>query len=280
MDRLTTISVLISGIIGYAGLAAPVAIAAGRNLGSIMPLGDSITAGASVPGGYRATLYDLLHAGGDTFSFVGSSTELSTGVLTAAGQDHHEGHGGYFIRGDLTPAPPSGYPGLYENLGSWIGPNRASPDIILLMVGINDIGNGYQRSTAPARLNALIDRIYAYQPKTSLFVASITPVNDVINDPYVQSYNASIPSIVNAEALLGRDIHFVDMYHALSLSDISADGVHPNSSGYAKIGQTWYTAINTASVPEPSTVVLSTVGVIALAGWSWLNHRNKHNNAS
>ena len=37
-----------------------------------MPLGDSITDGANVPGGYRVDLEDDLLSGGIAFDFVGS----------------------------------------------------------------------------------------------------------------------------------------------------------------------------------------------------------------
>jgi hypothetical protein len=78
-----------------AGLMAGNAQAA--DLGKIMPMGDSITLGVPVAGGYRDPLYTLLNTRGDTFTLVGSLTDYATTTLSNAGQTHHEGHSGYTI---------------------------------------------------------------------------------------------------------------------------------------------------------------------------------------
>src|SRR5689334_17727296 len=59
---------------------------------TIMPLGDSITHGYTVAGGYRTRLYSDLNNAGFSFTLVGSSTDNPTSVLSQAGQAHHEGH--------------------------------------------------------------------------------------------------------------------------------------------------------------------------------------------
>jgi hypothetical protein len=41
----------------------------------VMPLGDSITDGFNVPGGYRVDLWQKLVAGGRTVDFVGSQDQ-------------------------------------------------------------------------------------------------------------------------------------------------------------------------------------------------------------
>ena len=42
---------------------------------TIMPLGDSITDGYTVPGGYRTRLFTGLHKAGFAFTFVGTATD-------------------------------------------------------------------------------------------------------------------------------------------------------------------------------------------------------------
>src|SRR5712692_3908966 len=49
---------------------------------TIMPLGDSITYGFPVPGGYRNRLYSDLRNAGYSFSFVGTSTDNPSSLLT------------------------------------------------------------------------------------------------------------------------------------------------------------------------------------------------------
>ena len=58
-----------------------------------MPLGDSITHGSNVPGGYRIDLEDDLLAAGASFDFVGS---LTNGPAQLADREH-EGHSGWRI---------------------------------------------------------------------------------------------------------------------------------------------------------------------------------------
>src|SRR3954453_11137248 len=59
----------------------------------VMPLGDSITDGFTVPGGYRIGLWQKFVAGGFPVDFVGS---LSNGPAELGDHDH-EGHSGWRI---------------------------------------------------------------------------------------------------------------------------------------------------------------------------------------
>ena len=179
-------------------------------LGNIMPLGDSITRGNDVLGGYRAPLNTLLTNWLDTFTFVGSQTDYTTPALTAAGQTHHEGHGGYTI------VAGGGRSGIDENLVTWIG------------------------------LSVLIDHIYGFRPSVKLYVASIPPI--VGRQADVQAYNATIPGIVASHQALGRNVIYVPMYEALNIAtDLDAFGLHPNAVGYQKIAQVWNEALNTTT---------------------------------
>lgn len=271
MKNVMIAASLLCLLAGLPGSVPETAQAKDYNLGNIMPLGDSITMGWPVEGGYRDPLYNRLHAAGYAFSLVGSSTENPTTTLASVGQINHEGHGGYFIRGDLDPPPVVGgttYSGLYENLGDWIGPDKADPDVILLMVGTNDIYCDYQRATAPDRLSALINRIYECRSSVSLFVASITPMRDSVKDAYAQTYNAAIPSILAGQRELGRDVHFVDMHSKVASSDLYTDGVHLAATGCDKMAEAWAGALMTLA-PEPGMSTLATTGLLALLAYAW-----------
>lgn len=279
MTKFTRI-VCISAVVAFVILAAVPLYAV--DFGKIMPLGDSITHGTSqeyvggkltvvdVPGGYRDPLYTRLTAAGNQLTFVGSATDSNPSpMLTAAGQTANEGHGGYIIDGNIVGATRAG---LDENLAAWIGPGGKSPDIILLMIGTNDIGTDCDVTNAPARLNDLIRDIYTYQPNASLYVASITPRPAYKSK--VLAYNAEIPGIVDAcREELKVDIHFVDMYTPLLDTGrfLCPDNLHPNATGYDKIAEVWYDAL---TVPEPSTIaMLPIIGAALLAyalrKWKW-----------
>jgi lysophospholipase L1-like esterase len=192
---------------------------------SIMPLGDSITHGSGIAGGYRIGLWNLFLANNRPVDFVGSQVN---GPATI--DRDHEGH----------PGKPIQY--IQQEIGGWLGANR--PQIILLMIGTNDMlyPQTYDLDSAPRRLSALIQQITLASPETDLFVASIPPIQSPIANEYVEWFNATIPDTVAAYARVGRRVHYVDINSALTVADL-ADGIHPNFRGYTKIAQLWYDAI-------------------------------------
>ncbi|MBB5782696.1 cellulose binding domain-containing protein [Nonomuraea jabiensis] len=208
----------------YATMYAPAAGAESNGGVRVMPLGDSITDGLTVPGGYRIDLWQKLVAAGYRVDFVGS---LFNGP-SSLGDHDHEGHSGWRI--DQIDA----------NIVSWL--RTYQPRTILLHIGTNDM---YQNPNgASSRLATLIDRITGTAPDAEVFVATIIPLNGA--DPTVRSFNSAIPGIVQSRAAAGKHVHLVDMYSALTTADL-ADGVHPNAGGYSKMANVWYNALR--SVP-------------------------------
>jgi lysophospholipase L1-like esterase len=195
----------------------------------IMPLGDSITDGFNVPGGYRVGLWQKLVAGGYRADFVGSGFNGPAGL----GDHDHEGHSGWTIAQ------------IDSNINGWLATYR--PRTILLHIGTNDI-YGSNPAGAPARLGTLLDHITAAAPNAEVFVAQITPLSCC--DAGVRAFNAAIPGLVQSRVNAGKHLHLVNMYAALGLGDL-ADGVHPNAGGYAKMADVWYSALR--SVPGSLT---------------------------
>jgi lysophospholipase L1-like esterase len=191
---------------------------------TVMPLGDSITDGYNVPGGYRIELEDLIEADGADVDFVGS---LSNGPADLDDHDH-EGHSGWRI----------------DQIQGIIRPRMATydPDVVLLHIGTNDIAQNYQVARAPARLRRLVQTIVDMSPDTLVAVASIIPISTAIYERKVVAYNAQIPDIVDDISAAGGNVIYVDMHSELTTADL-ADGVHPNEGGYDKMGDAWYDAI-------------------------------------
>ena len=156
----------------------------------IMPLGDSLTVGyTNVPDwsipftyGYRGPLYTMLTNAGYQFQFVGSSREPfslpfgpSFGTphtilgkdLRSIGQDFHRGYGGATVSQFLTGGASSGSTNICPNIKAVI--NDDNPDIVLLMVGTNEL------SDAIINIDALVNTILTTKPTVFLFVAMITP---------------------------------------------------------------------------------------------------------
>lgn len=120
----------------------------------IMPMGDSITDGLDVPGGYRRPLHDILTGMGYEVEFVGSRSQPGD---DSPDRDHwgrpgwgiaatDERIGGRSYVSLQANEGPSGAirPGLYQDLEQAISPAYFSTDpadrnLLLLMVGTNDV---------------------------------------------------------------------------------------------------------------------------------------------
>jgi lysophospholipase L1-like esterase len=239
--------------IGIVWIAVSWCSAAAAETLKIMPLGDSITLGVPVDGGYRLPLYNKLTAAGYQIQFVGTDTGYSGGM--PAGQKNHEGHSGFVI------STGAGRTGLAENLNSWMGPSGAKPDVILLMIGTNDVDLNYDLPNAPNRLGSLITSITTLQPNAKLIVAQIVPIKDAAKDGWVQEYNRGIAAVVAQHKANHENVSLVDMHAALDVSKDLADGLHPNASGYEKMADVWLAGIKAASpVPEPASMALLVTG--------------------
>lgn len=215
----------------------------------IMPLGDSITEGfgyrgtSSEPdnqGGYRIELFRQAVTKNKNITFVGNLTNGPSTVDNKTFPKNHEGHGGWTI---------SQIAGIADNRLS-----TYKPDIVLLKIGTNDV-NGTGSSGAPNGLKNLIDQITKDVPSALLVVSSIIPITNDSTNQRVKTYNATIPTTVDAAAAAGKHVIFVDAYAAF-VADASwktkymADSLHPNDPGYALLGQTWYAAISSV-LPAP-----------------------------
>ena len=227
-------------------LCACLVVVAERSAGAttptrIMPLGDSITDGGSsgVPGAYRIDLEDRLAAGGYPLDFVGS---LQNGPPDLADKDH-EGHAGHLIADTATGA------------NAWL--SQSAPDVVLLMIGTNDIRFAADLAGTAGRLGGLLDQIAFSRPSAHVIVAKIPPITGLAPDRQqaLIDYNNAIPGLVSIRANQGKRISLVDMQTALGPGDL-IDGVHPNSAGYTKMGGVWYGGL-TGVLPSTGTTFLS-----------------------
>src|SRR5690242_163633 len=221
----------------------------------VMPLGDSITEGTQVPGGYRIGLWQRLAAAGYRVDFVGSQFNGPA----ALGDHDHEGHPGWRI--DQIDA----------NIVGWLG--TSTPHTVLLHIGTNDVLQNFNLSTAPNRLSTLIDHITNTVPTAEVFVAQIIPLANAGQDAAARTFNAAIPGIVQSKVNAGKHVHLVDMHSALTTADL-IDGIHPTAGGYDKMATAWFGALRSVpgSIGNPTSANLLTNGNIesGTSGWSVL----------
>jgi hypothetical protein len=208
-----------------------------------MPLGDSITEGTgSSGGGYRVELFRLAVTNSKHLTFVGRS---ANGPATVAGQPFPKNHEGY-PHYTIDDEPAFGRMGISPLVDQGITLDQ--PNIILLMIGTNDVNNAIDLAGAPTRLGALLDRMTADAPGALIVVARITPTASDMTNLDVVAYNDAIPGLVQARTTTGKHILVVDMYAAMTANPsyktaLMHDGLHPNDAGYVIMGQTWYDAI-------------------------------------
>jgi lysophospholipase L1-like esterase len=189
----------------------------------IMPLGDSLTDGYTLPGGYRDLLEDLFIANfpGFDVDFVGSQS----GGPASLADKNHEGHNGWRI--DQIDA----------NVSSWAAAYQ--PEFVLLDIGANDLLQNYQLSMAPSRVMAVIDKLRAQNPNMMILVGTVIPVNvGAALDANIKSFNASLSTLVKARTSQGQRVYLVDMYTGMSPTE-NSDGIHPTKKGYDEMARRW-----------------------------------------
>ena len=188
----------------------------------IMPLGDSITDGWGVPGGYRILLEDLLAASGARFDFVGT---LGNGPPELADRDH-EGHSGWRIDE------------LDVGANSWVAQLR--PDVVLVLAGTNDVWQQFHLDLAPQRLLALLETLNRVAPGVRIVVASLPPLPDRAAER--DAFNASLPAVVATARAQGIAVVLTPSGSALTNEDLE-DRVHPNQAGHGKLASAFHAAV-------------------------------------
>ena len=203
---------------------------------NIFPMGDSITEGDGNGSAYKYALFEQLYLAGVKFSFVGPSRNGDIRLPEAyAG---HGGHCGYVIGTD-DKEPTS----LRFKLTQ---PSYAhalkSAHMILLWIGFNDNGKGYDPTTIGKRYDSLLDEIYAIQPHLIVYCATLFHSSPELNQWLLsrdwETYNRE----------RHREIHIVDMTRPpyrldQQTGDFPEDDGHPNEAGNRKIASAWFEAI-------------------------------------
>lgn len=222
----------------------------------VMPLGDSITDGFTVTGGYRVPLWHMLDDAGlaEGIDFVGPNWG-SDGVA----DPNHAGYSGYSIA-DI----PNQRSGIY-NFIDWLMETYPA-DVVMLQIGTNDILSSYELDTAGDRLELLIDSILTYIPEGGMLYVSTIPCMDAdvttYTDAYtaaemdaaVDAYNADVKAVVAKKAAEGKPIAQADIGSVLTKADLG-DGVHPSEDGYRKMGEYWFGVLSeyiSGEVPVPT----------------------------
>jgi len=220
----------------------------------IMAVGDSITDDCVFNGAWRQYLQPLLDTNGYPFTFVGRVQSSVSGSFT---KTHHEGYCGAVIAppGVMT-TPVNGYAGADVYLQTIVADaftNGTTPDLVLLLIGVNDIGRGRNPYfVATNDMPNLLDIIFSHAPNanviltkvTSLYNANLTGLNYAAYAANIPIYNAALQAMVNHRRALGQNVFLADIFSVVDIGTMyNGDHVHPNATGLQAVAQEWFTRI-------------------------------------
>jgi lysophospholipase L1-like esterase len=155
-----------------------------------------------------------------------------------------------------------------------IATNR--PDIVLLLIGTNDIGRGRDPHTVGGvDMPALLDLIQSVVPDVNIILARITSLQSATLAGYaayatnVLVYNSVLQSMVNQRRSAGQNVFLADMLSAVDYKTMFlADHVHPNTAGVKSMAAEWMSRIQ--AITLRSNFIASTLIDV---GSNW-NYRN------
>lgn len=232
----------------------------------VMCLGDSITDGFWLPGGYRNTLCSMVLQNGlaEQIDFVGPNW----GINTADGYDpNHAGFSGYSIDNIAQEQSISGgRTGLSSFAEKMMQEHPA--DVVFLQIGTNDILSLYDLEHFGERLEGLVDMILPALPENGRLYLATLPVMDANDHLYISEYyftvdsmdaavntcNAQIKALAEKKKAEGKPVTLANVNGILTKADLY-DGVHPSAAGYQKLGEFWYNTLTDymKGAQEPET---------------------------
>jgi lysophospholipase L1-like esterase len=224
----------------------------------ILPLGDSITQGGQGFASYRYALWFQLEQAGRDVDFVGQRTALFGGgtpdasaypaYLTTFDRDH-EGYWGW--RTDEID-------GITAAIAS-----AAQPDIVLVHLGTNDIGQLGAAGVANAdtHLRSIVAKLRAAVPRVTILLARVIPIGPgttyFANAAQVAPLNTAISAIAADLDTPASRIFAVDQNTGFDVATmVQPDGLHPNLAGEAHMAGVWFARLSTLLPPGPQPVPL------------------------
>ena len=243
-------ALLASGVLAAAAIpqiGAAKRPAAAADTVKIMPVGDSITFGMGEDGGYRKYLDVALKEKNINFDMVGPEGP-DTASFNYNGQrvtydNNHAGYSGFQIKEEPSWAQQQGTSGsLYNKLKNNNAVKKYQPDIILLIIGTNDMTANRSMDACASDLRALVDYMLADMPSGGVvFMGSIPEFTAYGgNAQRVANYNNTVKQVAESYASAGKNVKFADVHGSMNgTADLGGDQLHPNGSGYSKMGKFW-----------------------------------------
>jgi acyl-CoA thioesterase I len=192
----------------------------------VMPLGDSITASSVGLPSYRYFLWHLAVNHGYHIDFVGSLRGVLFGPPANADFDmDHEGHGGFSADQ------------ISDRIVQWA--SAASPDIVLLHIGTNDLHEFQSVQSTVDDIGSIIDGLRTVNPNIRILVAQLIASSNP-RHKNIPALNAQLPALVAAKNSVTSPVVLVDQFTGFDPTTMTIDGFHPNAIGESRMADRWF----------------------------------------
>jgi lysophospholipase L1-like esterase len=197
---------------------------ASTNLRTYAAIGDSVTAGVGVDSYVDSYPYRVAAA-------LASSTQSGVKLV------------------------PFAIPGIRSEyvVGYFLEPVIASkPDIVTLLIGINDIHGNVPKKVFRKHYEEIVRRL-TQETTAKIYVINLPYIgtNDLISFPYqyyfnwqTQQYNAIIKDLAEQYSVTYIDLYTSHSQYSLDTKYYARDFFHPNTLGYAQWANYIYASIN------------------------------------
>ncbi len=130
--------------------------------------------------------------------------------------------------------------GVSNRLGAIL---KGQPAMILLLIGINDVGRGIPVELIAARYEQVIRQITSQSPSTRLVLQTVIPINEkIMQYAYMKGKTPNVKALNSEIIRLGREHNltvvplfekFMDGEGFLP-QELTPDGIHLSAKGYEK----------------------------------------------
>lgn len=133
---------------------------------------------------------------------------------------------------------------------------NVSPLVVVLLIGVNNLGNGHEPTEAARGILAVLEAVCAEHPSARVLLLAILPTGAAASEP--MRHRAAQTNQLLAQAALPENVAFHDVGSHFIESDgtidasVMADGLHPTPLGFERLTRAVEPLIATAfSVSRP-----------------------------
>jgi acyl-CoA thioesterase-1 len=118
------------------------------------------------------------------------------------------------------------------------------PQVVSLLIGVNDVVQGVPESTYRANVVTILDRLVALVGAGKVVVVTlpdytVTPAGGDFGDPHqqsagIQANNRAMTELATARAIAVVDIYDISLAAGADRSLVAGDGLHPSGAQYAR----------------------------------------------